>query len=132
MNPFELPGPAFLALYVGVALAATALAAAARALLRPPGGEPSRMAKPLDAYEIAYLEGGAETAIHAAVAGLFHAQALDATGDDRCVAAVAPLPRDPHPPEAEVHRELDAIAAAVRRGETRRGLAQVEAGRAAR
>lgn len=53
MNPFDLPGPQFLAFFAALFLAAVAVAAFLRWSLRQPADEPIRDALALAPYEVA-------------------------------------------------------------------------------
>ncbi len=70
MNPFDLPGPSFLVLYLVVLAAAVLAALYLRWSLRGPGDEPPAEALVLDPYEIAFLAGGSDLALNAAFASL--------------------------------------------------------------
>ena len=76
MNPLDLPGPEFLGLYFVLFVAAVAAAFFLRWFLRLPGDEPSREALDLSPYEVAYLAGGEELAVNAALARLVHEDVL--------------------------------------------------------
>jgi uncharacterized protein (TIGR04222 family) len=76
MNPFDLRGPDFLVLYVGVFLAVMVVAAILRWFLRLPGGEPPLETSDLSPYEIAYLAGRETLAVNAAIARLVHDDVL--------------------------------------------------------
>lgn len=77
MNPFNLPGPQFLALYGCMGAAGTAAILGARYLIEakaPPD-------RPLtDPYPIAYLRGGPKEAIRVATAVLIHREWLSLSG----------------------------------------------------
>ena len=74
MNPFNLPGPAFLAFYVtfGIALIA---GACIYWFFRTRRVETPVLTNP---YEIAYLRGGAAEAVRVAVIGLLERNILEA------------------------------------------------------
>src|SRR5262249_28815318 len=76
MNPLDWRGPEFLAFYVVLFLAAVAVAFFLRRFLRLPGDEPSQEALELSPYEVAYLAGGEELAVNAAMARLVHEEVL--------------------------------------------------------
>jgi uncharacterized protein (TIGR04222 family) len=76
MNPLDMPGPEFLTFYVVLFLAAVAGAACLRWLLRQPGDAPLPEALALSPYEVAYLSGGEEQVVNAAIARLVHEDAL--------------------------------------------------------
>lgn len=72
MNPLDLPGPQFLAFYAVLYLAAVAVGALLRWFLRQPGDELPPTEFDLSPYEVAYLRGGEELAVNAAIARLVH------------------------------------------------------------
>jgi len=74
MNPFELPGPQFLAFYA--MLGAGVLFAVYLLKQRAEGGEPIRLPS-TDPYLIAYLRGGATEAVRLGVTVLVDRQLLD-------------------------------------------------------
>lgn len=74
MNPFELPGPQFLAFYA--VLGAGVLFAVYLLKQRAEGGEPIRLPS-TDPYLIAYLRGGATEAVRLGVTVLVDRQLLD-------------------------------------------------------
>ena len=76
MNPFDLRGPDFLVVYLVVFAVVMALAGLLRWYLRLPGGEPQLEVTELSPYEIAYLAGGENLAVNAAIARLVHDDAL--------------------------------------------------------
>ena len=82
MNPFDLPGPQFLAFYamLGVSMAASLYFVKQHA----EGGEPTRLPMS-DPYAIAYLRGGAAAAVELGVVVLVDRQLLDMGADDRIV-----------------------------------------------
>jgi uncharacterized protein (TIGR04222 family) len=71
-SPFDLRGPEFLKLYALLMAGGCIAAGLLRRLLRGPGGEPDAFDLQLDPYDAAYLNGGADAAITAAVATLLH------------------------------------------------------------
>ena len=82
MNPFELPGPQFLAFYA--MLGAGVLFAVYFLKQRAEGGEPIRLPS-TDPYLIAYLRGGATEAVRLGVAVLVDRQLLELEDGDRVV-----------------------------------------------
>src|SRR5579863_2571731 len=76
MNPFDLPGPQFLALYVITFVVALAVAVWLRWHLCPPADEPEPEALDLSPYDVAYLAGHEELAIDTAMIRLVHENAL--------------------------------------------------------
>jgi uncharacterized protein (TIGR04222 family) len=83
MNPFDLPGPQFLAFYAVLFLAALAGGTWLRWYLRLPGGEPGPEVLDLSPGEAAYLAGGEERAVNAAIARLVHEGSLAADTAER-------------------------------------------------
>lgn len=79
LNPFDLPGPEFLAVYVILFVFALGLAIWLRYLLRYPAAEPDPAIE-LSPWEIAYLAGGAKRASCAIVASLVHAGIIELDG----------------------------------------------------
>lgn len=77
MNPFELSGPSFLAVYGIFAAALLGLLALLRSRAERPRDGGLNLA---NAYEIAYLRGGAEEALGAAVASLLDRRLLWSEG----------------------------------------------------
>ncbi|AKF86282.1 hypothetical protein MFUL124B02_24420 [Myxococcus fulvus 124B02] len=75
MDPLNLSGPDFLALYVLSAMSALALGLFLRWTLRTPGGSPDVLPQKLDPYELAMLSGPKAVA-HTALARLLHEKAL--------------------------------------------------------
>jgi uncharacterized protein (TIGR04222 family) len=88
-NPFDLPGPQFLAFYA--MLGAGILAVVYTLKRRAEGGNPVRLPS-TDPYLIAYLRGGAAEAVRLCVAVLVDRQLLDFEGGDRVVRPVTVRP----------------------------------------
>lgn len=80
-NPFDLPGPEFLGLYLFLLFLASLLAFVLRYWLSKPGGEPPREAEHLGPYEIAYLIGGESRAVDAALVSLFKRKLIEVDKD---------------------------------------------------
>src|SRR5947209_382710 len=87
MSPYDLPGPEFLGLYLGLLIAAVACAEVLRWWLRKPGADVNQEDPPLTPYEVAYLAGGRKGAAHAAVAGLVRKEALSVNAAGRLSAS---------------------------------------------
>src|SRR5262245_8754633 len=83
MNPFDLPGPQFLGLYVVLFMAVVGVAAGLRWYWRRPIDEPPPEALDLSPYEVAYLAGGPQLAVNAAIARLVQQGALAARASER-------------------------------------------------
>jgi uncharacterized protein (TIGR04222 family) len=110
MNPFDLPGPEFLRLYLVVLCGAVVIAAGVRWLLRQPGGAPPAEDLDLSPYEIAYLAGGERLAIDAAIVKLIHlgALAIDALAG-RLSSQGERLAATAHPLEKIIHHASDPV-----------------------
>lgn len=104
MNPLDLPGPAFLALYAAVLGTAVVAALFLRWSLRGPGGEPPPEALALDPYEIAFLAGGAPFALNAAFASLCQRGVLAPDPSRRHLTVQADLEPDAFPAERAAFR----------------------------
>jgi uncharacterized protein (TIGR04222 family) len=76
VNPLDLTGPEFLAFYAVLLLVMVAIAAFLRWSLRLPSDEPSPHALDLSPYEAAYLAGGEQLAVNAAMARLVQEECL--------------------------------------------------------
>lgn len=72
MNLFDLPGPQFLGLYTGLLIGAALGGLVLRRVLRTPGDLPYGATAELDPYETAYLAGGRNAAVNAALTTLVH------------------------------------------------------------
>ena len=70
VNPLDMTGPAFLGFYIGAAMLATLAAIGLRWYLRLPAPGPAQLEPSLSPYEVAYLAGGEERAVMAALARL--------------------------------------------------------------
>lgn len=104
MNPFDLSGPQFLILYAVIFTGVMIVAAWVRWSMRQPGGEPDDDGCNLDRYEIAYLAGGEQLAVNAAIAGLVHAKVLEVSETGGKVSARSDVLReDAHPLEQIIH-----------------------------
>jgi uncharacterized protein (TIGR04222 family) len=107
MNPFDLKGPEFLALYAVVAVSAMIVAGLWRRALRLP--EDSLEQPPLGPYDVAHLAGGATQAVNAAVARLVNDGAfqIDEAGK---LTRGGEAPTDLQPLEARVYgADLDKM-----------------------
>src|SRR5262245_53159149 len=69
---FDLRGPDFLSLYLSLIVVGVVVAAALRRLARGPGAEATTWPSDLGAYDVAYLRGGADSVVAAAVVALLH------------------------------------------------------------
>jgi uncharacterized protein (TIGR04222 family) len=105
MNPLDLPGPQFLLLYVVLIIAAAGIARLIKRLLVSPQWSDMRRIN-LDAYEAAYLRGGARQAIDAAIAMLAQKQLLKISKTTRSISTTGPLPAGAHWFEKAVHQTI--------------------------
>ena len=96
MNPFNLTGPEFLALYAGVAVAALGGAALLRWYLRQPSDDFFAEEPVLDTYEVAFLSGGTERAVQAALGRLVKDGMLYVDAGERSVFCEKSPPREAH------------------------------------
>jgi uncharacterized protein (TIGR04222 family) len=106
MNPFDLPGPAFLPLYAAVFAAGLALAIFLRLRLRGPEPDPPHEPPALDPYEMAYLAGGPQRAVDAALARLVQDGAFRVESRRRQLVRQGHLPAGAHPLEKRLHPGL--------------------------
>jgi uncharacterized protein (TIGR04222 family) len=107
VNPLDLRGPKFLGLYVVAFAIAMILAATLRAAARG-GATLAGDREDLDAYEIAYLRGGARQVVNAAVTRLVARDLLTVSRDDGTLRANTPVPGDLYPVEAAALRAVSA------------------------
>jgi uncharacterized protein (TIGR04222 family) len=112
VNPFDLAGPHFLALYLVVLVVVVVAALAARWWLRQPGDEPPLEALDLPPYEAACLAGGEWRAMDAAIVRLIHQGVIDAD------AAASRLSRRPGARQPKAHPLESVIFDEVREGGT--------------
>lgn len=86
MNPFNLRGPDFLVFYVALFVVVTGCAAALRWLLRFPDDAPGPEALDLTPSEVAFLAGGEERTVNAAIVRLVHDRAVEIDASARRLA----------------------------------------------
>jgi uncharacterized protein (TIGR04222 family) len=98
MNPFNLHGGAFLALYFAVVVIAFALALWARRALRSPADPPIEQPN-LHPYETAHLAGGATLAVNAAITHLVDSDVLKFDSATNKLSRSTNELRKPHPLE---------------------------------
>lgn len=125
MNPFDLSGPDFLALYSGVAVAALVGAALLRWHLRQPSDDILAEELVLDTYEVAYLSGGSERAVQAALSRLVKDDMLYAGAGERSIFCGNSPPREAHWLERAVYAATDGNEASL--DEMRRRVAPAAA-----
>lgn len=106
MNPLDLPGPAFLALYLILLMFALVVAILFRRFLVAVGEGQSMPTISLDPYEAAFLSGGGNAVIDTAISMLVQKKVLKAASVTRSLAASGPLPRDAHPVERAVYHAV--------------------------
>jgi uncharacterized protein (TIGR04222 family) len=106
MNPLDLPGPAFLALYIILLVCALVVALLFRRWLVAIGEGRRRPRVSLDPYEAAFLTGGSKAVIDTAIAMLVQRQALKASSATRSLTRREPLPRGAHPIEQAVYQAV--------------------------
>lgn len=106
LNPLDLPGPAFLALYLILAICGLVVAILFRRFLVAVGEDSALPMMRFDAYEAAYLSGGDDAALDTAIAMLVQRQALKAEGASRSLAVNGPLPRNAHAIEQAVYNAV--------------------------
>ena len=108
MNPFDLTGPEFLRLYVVVLVVAVVVGIALRWWLRRPGGEAPAGVLEHYPYEAAYLSGGAQLAVDAAIVRLIRLDVLTIdTAQRRLSRKNAAFPADAHPLERIVYQTVE-------------------------
>lgn len=107
MNPLDLKGPEFLALYLTLAGIALPVGAVLRMIASGPGDVPGALDLDLDPYEVAYLADGEERVVNAAVASLVNAECLEVAALARTLKRVKPRAPDVHPMEAAAYDAID-------------------------
>ena len=108
INPFDLTGPEFLAVYTVVAAVACFLAFILR---RSAAGSYPRAPVPatkLDPYDAAYLGGGAKVATETAIASLIRSKALLLSLVDNTLSAIPGSKLFSHPFEQTVYRIVES------------------------
>jgi uncharacterized protein (TIGR04222 family) len=105
LNPFDLRGPQFLALYAVATVVAFGLATMIWRSARGDEGASTDQLN-LDAYETAYLTGGPNLAVSAAVTRLIDRNLLLADPRDGSLRSTGPAPAGLHPLELAVQRAV--------------------------
>lgn len=113
MNPLDLPGPAFLALYLVLLVSALIIAFMFRRWLVARGENQTPVVR-LDPYEAAFLSNGRDAVIDTAIAMLVQRQVLKAVSATRSLATSGSLPRDAHPVERAVYQAVARSATPVK------------------
>ncbi|QRN95297.1 TIGR04222 domain-containing membrane protein [Archangium violaceum] len=103
MNPFDLPGPEFLAFYAVLAISAGLGAWWLRKYMLGPDGPVDARITDLHPYEVSFLSGGMERAVEAAVANLVRQEYLQVLPEKRELTIHKKLHAHPHPLEAMIH-----------------------------
>ena len=101
METWDISGPQFLAIYAALLVIATALAVGARRVLGRRGA--SEGCDELDPYETAYLNGGEDLAVTAALATLRRDRHVASTGPGRVKLGRAALDERAEPLEHAIH-----------------------------
>lgn len=112
MNPFDLPGPTFLALWfggAGVAWIVTAIVRFAMTSKRWTRPTIDELTSRMHPTEIAYLEGGIERAIESAVTGLHHRGLIEINGSNLAYVERPVLLPDGTYRGVVAHEELSAV-----------------------
>src|SRR4051794_2850821 len=108
MNPFDLPGPQFLAFYAVLFVAALVVASILRRSLRQPDASGAYETADLTGLDIAYLAGGRPLATQAALASLVQRGNLTVSADGKKVTVAQPLVGDVPPLERELYTRAGA------------------------
>ena len=104
-NPLDLPGPQFLVFYIALMVVAAIIARLIKwSLVSPPWSNTQRIN--VDAYEAAYLRGGANEAVDTAVAVLVQKHLLKVSKTTRALKTAAPLPTGAHWFEKVIHQAV--------------------------
>lgn len=126
LNPFDLPGPQFLLLYVITLIAAFVIAVTLRRRFLRSEREHHTQTITLDPYEAAYLRGGADLATNTAIATLVQSKVLQVSSAGSTLAVVAGAWPSIHPFEQALYRTVSSNAA--RDIKTIRSIANEDAG----
>jgi uncharacterized protein (TIGR04222 family) len=103
MNILNVPGPAFLQLYVALLAVCIVAALALRAMLRSPGDALTPGQTPgLHPHEVAYLSGGTNRVIDTAIALLVHRGSLNVNKTSRLLVSAGAPPEDLTPLEQNI------------------------------
>src|SRR5690349_24843317 len=103
MDLLNLHGPEFLVAYIVLLCVMVPGAFLLRLLLRGPRYDPPIKMPEFEPLEMAYLAGGADGAVNAAIAALVQQETLSVRATTREVTAVAALPPDASLLERAVH-----------------------------
>ncbi len=108
VSPFDLRADEFIGFFLVLWLVIHAMAAWLRWSLRGPAVEPGTDSLELDPYAVAYLSGGSELTVNAAIVSLVHAGALKADTTEPRVRRECPLPPGAHPFEQAIFAGVGA------------------------
>src|SRR5947207_11780745 len=106
MNPFDLPGPDFIGLYITVLAVAVGAAIALRWCLRLPAESGDLDVDDLSPYHMAWLAGGRERSVKAAAAALVQRRLLRLQDLPTALLVQGDCPADAEPLEREVHAAI--------------------------
>ncbi len=118
-NPLDFQGREFLSFYLSVASTVTLFAYFLRWYLRQPAKNASGVVISLDPYETAYLAGGQNRAIDAAIMSLIERGHLKYKPELRTLVPKSPLPHNSHPLEQAIEQaarssgEVDQVRVSV-------------------
>ena len=126
VNPFDLAGPEFLALYIVVLVAACLLAYILRRSAAGRDLDSGLRGVSLDAYEAAYLSGGAKVATETAIATLVSGNVFRLSFVDNTLSPIAGAPRSSHPFEQVVYRIVESGEATTVNGIRRKAAAAAD------
>ena len=103
-SPLDFTGPQFLRFYLSLASTVTLFGCALRWYLRQPGASPSNESVSLNTYETAYLAGGKDRAVDAAIARLVQLGNLKPQPKLQTLTLETPLPGNSHLLERELEQ----------------------------
>ena len=103
LNPFDLPGPTFLLLYIVILVVACVLTFVLRKSAKAADHYPNLKGVSFDAYETAYLNGGPKLVVETAIATLVKSNALHLSFVDYTLSPVAVSSRVSHPFEQTIY-----------------------------
>ena len=109
VSPFDLPGSDFIRFFILLWMVNLGLAAWLRWTLRQPHEETGVKGAELDPYAVAYLAGGEDQTVNAAIANLVHVGVLKADATTPRLLRESPLPPVTHPFEEAVYDKVAAL-----------------------
>jgi uncharacterized protein (TIGR04222 family) len=107
--PFNLKGQDFLGFAAGGGVILLLVAAAMRWLFKTPWGVADARKALRDPYAVAYLAGGEERCLAAALASLVHRRAIRVAAHNQEVTCAEPLGADAHPFEQALYEQIQAL-----------------------